>query len=114
MSDADKGGDEIGSLADEASKLLGVLSGWAREHAGEAGEGFSGLAAQTAESGHHVKEHCATDSAGCTACPLCRSVHAVRQLSPEVMAHLAAAATSLAHAAAALVSTHVPRDDDRG
>ena len=58
-------------------------------------------------------------------CPLCRTVHAVRQLNPDVKTHLAAAASSLAQAAAALMSTpaprrtdhdgveHIPLDDDR-
>ena len=38
-------------------------------------------------------------------CPLCRTVSAVRQVSPEVTAHLSAAATSLAQAAAAFLAT---------
>jgi hypothetical protein len=38
-------------------------------------------------------------------CPVCRAVHAVRQLSPEVRAHLTTAVTSLAHAATAIMAT---------
>ena len=104
MSDA-ADAHEVGSLGDEAAKLLGALSGWAREHANEAGEGLSGFAAHAAASAHDLNEHLATGAPECTVCPVCRTVHAVRQLSPEVKAHLATAMTSLAHAAAALLST---------
>lgn len=96
---------EVGSLADEAAKLLGALSGWARDHVGEAGEGLSGLAAQAAASAHDLDEHLATGSTECTVCPICRTVHAVRQLSPEVTGHLTTAVTSLAQAFSALLAT---------
>lgn len=104
---------DVGSLGEEAAKLLGALSGWAREHAGDAGEGLSGLAAQAAASAHDLNEHLATGSAECTVCPVCRTVHAVRQLSPEVRAHLTTAVTSLAQAAAALLaaSQSAPAED---
>ena len=103
MTDAER--DEVGSLGEEAAKLLGALSGWAREHGVEAGDGLSGLASQAAASAHELNDHLATGAAECTVCPLCRTVSAVRQASPEVTAHLSAAATSLAHAAAALLTT---------
>jgi hypothetical protein len=106
---------DVGSLGEEAAKLLGALSGWAREHAGDAGEGLSGLAAQAAASAHDLNEHLATGSAECTVCPVCRTVHAVRQLSPEVTAHLGAAMTSLAQAAAAVMATtHAGASQDGG
>jgi len=104
----------VGSLGDEAAKLLGALSGWAREHAGEAGDGLSGLAAHAAASAHDLNEHLATGAAECTVCPVCRTVHAVRQLSPEVKAHLTTALTSLAHAAAAIMATADPRSEGPG
>lgn len=104
MTDAG-GADEVGSLGEEAAKLLGALSGWAREQATEAGDGLSGFAAHAAAAAHDVNEHLATGAAECTVCPLCRTVHAVRQLSPEVKAHLTTAVTSLAHAAAAVMAT---------
>jgi hypothetical protein len=105
---------EVGSLAEEAAKLFGALSGWARDHAGEASDSLSGLASQAASAAHGVGEHLATGSAECTVCPLCRTVHAVRQLSPEVKAHLSVAAGSLAQAAAAILATHhdAPDRDD--
>ena len=108
MSDAGDGTHDVGSLADEAAKLFGAFSSWAREHTGEAGEGLSSMAAQAAAAAHEVDDHLATGSAECTVCPICRTVHAVRQLSPEVKAHLASAATSLAHAATSLMATTVP------
>lgn len=113
MTDAGDAHD-VGSLGEEAAKLLGALSGWAREHAGDAGEGLSGLAAQAAASAHDLNEHLATGSTECTVCPVCRTVHAVRQLSPEVKTHLTIAVTSLAKATAAIMATTAPgtpRDD---
>lgn len=104
MTDAGDAHD-VGSLGEEAAKLLGALSGWAREHAGDAGDGLSGLAAQAAASAQDLNEHLATGSTECTVCPVCRTVHAVRQLSPEVTAHLTSAVSSLAQAAAALLAT---------
>lgn len=107
MSDAD-GGHDVGSLGEEAAKLLGTLSGWAREHAGEAGEGLSGLAAQAAAAAHDLDDHVATGSAECTVCPVCRTIHALRRLSPEVTVHLTSAASSLVQAAAAFMATVEP------
>ena len=67
--------------------------------------GSAGLASQAAASLHDINEHLATGSAECTYCPVCRTVHAVRQTSPEVRAHLAQAASSLMHAAAGMLAT---------
>ena len=99
---------DVGSLGEEAAKLLGALSGWAREHAGDAGEGLSGLAAQAAAAVHDLDDHLATESVECTVCPVCRTIHAARRLSPEVTAHLSSAAASLVQAAAALMATTGP------
>ena len=110
MSEASDGA-EVGSFAEEAGKLFGALSGWAREHAGEAGEGLTGLAEQAAASAHELNDHLSTGAAECTVCPICRGVHAVRQLSPEVKDHLASAAASLVQAAATLMATQVPEDE---
>ncbi len=107
MSDASDAHD-VGSLGEEAAKLLGALSGWARDAAGDAGDGLSGFAEQAASTAHDLNEHLATGSAECTVCPVCRTVHAVRQLSPEVKAHLTTAMASLAQAAAAIMATPGP------
>ena len=76
----------VGSVGDEAAKLLGALAGWAGEHARE------------------VNEHIATGDAECLYCPICRTVHAVRQANPEVRAQLADAAATFLQTAAGLLS----------
>ncbi len=100
----------IGSVGDEAAKLLGALSDWARDQGSDVGQGLGGLASHAAASMNDINEHLATGSAECTFCPVCRTVHAVRQTSPEVRAHLTAAASSLLHAAAGFLATLPPPD----
>jgi len=78
--------EPVGSVGDEAAKLLGALAGWAGDHARE------------------VNEHLATGDAECLYCPICRTVHAVRQASPEVRTQLAEAASTFLQAAAGLLS----------
>jgi hypothetical protein len=78
--------EPVGSVGDEAAKLLGALAGWAGDQARE------------------VNDHLATGDAECLYCPLCRTVHAVRQASPEVKAQLAEAASTFLQAAAGLLS----------
>jgi hypothetical protein len=105
------GADEpVGSAADEAVKLFGALSDWARDHGSDLGQGLSGLATHAVSAAQQVDEHLATGSAECTFCPICRTVHVVRQTSPEVRAHLASAAASLMQAAAGMLATAVPND----
>ncbi|WP_300676378.1 DUF5304 family protein [Nocardioides sp.] len=78
-------GDPVGSAAEEALRLVGALAGWASEQVGTA------------------NEHLATGSAECTVCPICRTVHAVREVSPEVRDHLVAAGASLIQALTGLI-----------
>ena len=104
--------EEVGTVTEEAAKLFGALSEWARDHGSELGLGVAGLAGQAASSARAIDEHLATGSAECTYCPICRTVHAIRQTSPEVRAQLSTAATSLLRAAAGLLATAVP--DERG
>jgi len=78
--------EPVGSVGDEAAKLLGALAGWAGDHARE------------------VDEHLATGDAECLYCPICRTVHAVRSASPEVKAQLASAASTFLQAAAGLLA----------
>lgn len=99
---------EVGSAAEEAAKLFGALSDWARDHGSDLSSGLSGMAAQAAASARDVNEHLATGSAECTWCPVCRTVHVLRQASPEVRTHLAVAAASLMQAAAGILATAVP------
>jgi hypothetical protein len=105
----DPGGrDHVGSVSEEALKLFGALSDWARDHGSDLGQGLSGFADQAAASAREVNEHLSTGAPECTYCPICRAVHAVRQTSPEVRAHLAVAASSLLQAAAGMLATAVP------
>lgn len=109
MTDTDDGRDPgVGSLAEETAKLLGALNGWARDQGDGLGDTVSGLSQHAFAAAKDANEHLATGSAECTICPVCRTVHAVRQLSPEVKAHLTTAAASLAQAAAAMLATATP------
>lgn len=79
--------DAIGSAAEEAAKLLGVLGEWARSLRDD------------------LDEHVATGAPECTYCPICRTVHVLRDAGPDVRTHLASAASSLMQAAAAVVAS---------
>ncbi|MET1059027.1 MAG: hypothetical protein ABWX84_05495 [Nocardioides sp.] len=104
-------GDEVGSLSEEAVKLLGALSGWARTHGGDLGQGLSDIASAAMQD---VDEHIATGAPECRYCPVCRVVHVVRDVSPEVRTHLMMAGANLMQAAAALMATAVQDDKSRG
>jgi hypothetical protein len=101
-------GPAVGNVGEEAAKLLGALSDWARDQGSDVGQGLGGLASQAAASMQGINDHIATGSTECTYCPICRTVHAVRETSPEVRAHLAQAASSLLQAAAGLLATIPP------
>jgi hypothetical protein len=103
-------GEPVGSVAEEAAKLLSALSGFARDHAGEYAGAAGGAAGAAHAAFQNVNEHLATGAPECTYCPICQVVHAIRTTSPEVKAHLAIAANSLVQAAAAMLATHVPDD----
>jgi hypothetical protein len=105
-------GDEpIGTVAEEAAKLLSALSGYARDQAGEYAGAASGAANTASAAFRSVNEHLATGAEECTWCPVCQVIHAVRSTSPEVKGHLAVAANALVQAAAAVLATHAPGDD---
>jgi hypothetical protein len=104
------GADEVGTVAEEAAKLLGVLSGWARHQGADVGQGMADAAQNAASAIQNVNDHFATDSQDCLYCPICRVVHVVRETSPEVRTHLAVAALNLMQAASAVLATSVPDD----
>lgn len=99
----------VGSLAEEAAKLLGALQDLTttagHEHAAAAGTALGGAAAGLRDVGEHL-----AGAPECRYCPLCRVVAAVRGTSPEVREHLATAGSALLSAAAALLATPVPDD----
>ena len=108
------GADEpVGSVTEEAVKLLHALQDWAKDSGSE----YAGAAASAAEgaasAAHRINEHVATGGAACTYCPLCRVISAVRDTSPEVKAHLSTAMTSLMQAAAGMMATPVPEPGAR-
>jgi hypothetical protein len=104
--------EAVGSVAEEAAKLLGALSEWARDHRNDYAGTAAGAAGSFAHALHDVNEHIATGSADCRYCPVCQVIHVVRQTSPEVRAHLSVAASSLMQAAAGLLATQ-PGDAGR-
>ncbi|MGI9156628.1 MAG: hypothetical protein ACR2FG_08325 [Marmoricola sp.] len=106
MSDETQGPDgpppDVGSVGEEAAKLLGALSGWTSAH------GWSS-AVETLVA--DVNDHVATGGEDCRYCPVCQLIHAARSTSPEVKEQLSTAATSLLQAAAGLLATQVPKPE---
>lgn len=108
--------EPIGSVGEEAAKLFAALSGWAQEHQSGAGggdpaaggAGGGGAAASIAGLFEEVNEHIATGGAECRYCPICLAISFVRETSPEVKAHLAAAAGSFMQAAAGFMAGQAP------
>jgi hypothetical protein len=119
--------EEVGGVGEEAAKLLGALSDWARDATGAPvagpqpgvasgarwGEALSGLAEHAAAKVSEIDAHVATGSATCSWCPVCRTAHAVRRTSPEVRTHLATAASSFLQAMVGLLATVPPPDAGR-
>jgi hypothetical protein len=94
--------EPVGSVAEEAAKLIGALSGWAREQ----GDGAAAMADSLADSlAGELHDHIATGSPECAWCPVCRTVAAIRQTSPEVRAHLTSAASSLLMAVSGMMAS---------
>ena len=93
MSEESEDGPEVGAVGEEAAKLFGALADWAREH----GPSLAGFPPD-------LDEHLATGAPECTYCPICRTVHVLREAGPEVRQHLAIAAASLMQAAAGVLN----------
>jgi hypothetical protein len=106
--DGPQPGDEqpVGSVGEEAAKLFGALSDWAKEQGSDYAGTAAGAGTAFAAAVQDVGEHVATGSQDCRYFPVCQVIHAVRQTSPEVRTHLAVAASSLMQAAAGLLATH--------
>lgn len=110
-----EGGPErpaVGSVAEEAAQLFAALAGLAKGQGSEYAGAAAGAASAASDAFRNVNEHLATGAQDCTYCPVCQVIHAVRSTSPEVKAHLALAASSLVQAAAGVLATHVPSDQE--
>jgi hypothetical protein len=81
-----------GSIGEEAVKLAEAVQDWLGERTG--GGASDAWAAATAPD--------AFETAECRVCPICRAMHFVSSMQPDVFAHLADAATSLAAAVRAM------------
>ncbi|MGH8891913.1 MAG: hypothetical protein ACRDWY_01180 [Actinomycetes bacterium] len=80
-----------GTLAEEAAKLAEVAQSWLRERSGQASDDPWAAATAGEDAGSE-----------CIGCPVCRAKRFVRDLNPEVLAHLSDAAGSLAAAVHAM------------
>jgi hypothetical protein len=118
------GEEQVGSVGEEAAKLLGALQDWARDtgsaHVGGVGAMAEDLGAQVRDLGAHVGH-----GEDCRYCPVCQAIRVFRETSPEVKQHLATAAGSLAQAVSLYLSAsakgeseptaapqHIDLDDD--
>lgn len=99
---------DVGSLGEEAARLVEALAHWAGERGDDVGEAVADAADSVASAARDVDQHVATGAQECRYCPICRIVHAVRETNPEVKAHLATAAHSLLAAAASILATSMP------
>jgi hypothetical protein len=101
--------DQIGSVGEEAAKLLAALQDWARqsgqEHAAQASSAAGGVAASLRGVNEHVGH-----GPDCRYCPVCQAINLVRETSPEVRQHLALAASSLLQAVQGMLASQVPED----
>ena len=105
--------EPVGSLAEEAARLMHALKDWAEDRGGEYAGATAAAAAGAADAAHQWREHVADGGTECTLCPVCRVIAAVRGTSPEVRQHLSAAASSLMQAAAGMMATEVPETAPR-
>ena len=90
-----------GSLSEEAGKLAEILEAWlagARQSAG------AWAAAEPTGEGESLH------SPECRVCPICRAMHFVTTMQPDVFAHLADAVTSLAAAVRAMGEAEAGED----
>lgn len=104
----DGGNESIGSLGEEATKLLLALQGWAKTSGSDYADATAGAATHAASVLGEVNEHIATGGEDCRYCPLCRAISTVRETSPEVKEHLSSAASSLLQAVAGVMDTRIP------
>ena len=105
--------EQVGSLGDEAAKLMTALQGWACEHGEDYANAAAGAASGAASSMDSINEHIATGGTDCKYCPICQVIAAVRETSPEVKQHFASAASSFVQALAGILATQMPDQNRR-
>jgi hypothetical protein len=102
---ADSGEREpIGTVGEEAAKLLVALQGWTREHLADASRAASDLGSSYISDG----------SAACRVCPVCQLIAFVRGVNPESLEQMSHAAGSMLNALAGLVDAAHRSDTRRG
>lgn len=79
---------EVGSVGEEAARLLEAFQEWVRGHPGPVADGATG------------------EPVTCRLCPFCRLLSLARGAQPETFEHLIAAADSLAAAARSVIESH--------
>lgn len=89
------GHEQVGSVGEEAAKLLSALQGWARDHVADYSRSAGGLG-----SGY-----IADGSAACKVCPVCQVIALVRGVNPESVEQLGHAAGSMLSALSGLVES---------
>jgi hypothetical protein len=103
-------GDQVGSVGEEAAKLLGALQDWARDTgSAQLGAVAGDLGAQARDLGAHVAH-----GEDCRYCPVCQAIRVFRETSPEVKQHLATAAGSLAQAVSLYLNASTGDQADEG
>ncbi len=92
--------DPVGSLAEEAAKLIVAIQGWA--------EGVQAATEPEAGSQHDPEHSHDPVSAECRFCPFCTAVRLARATTPEVRDHFSSAVSSLALAVKGLLDDPPP------
>jgi bacterioferritin-associated ferredoxin len=106
--------DDVGSVAEEAAKLLAALQGWAREAGGSRAAQGEAAASAMADRLKEVNDHLG-HGPDCRYCPICQTISFFRETSPEAREKITTAAisamTSMAEALAALFPPPEPGTD---
>jgi len=91
--------DPVGSLAEEAAKLIAAVQGWTHEM-------------RDRDSDDHAHDHDPDElSLECRYCPVCNVARLAKAATPEVRDHLASAGLSLALAFKELMDNVAPRPE---
>lgn len=99
--------EPVGSLVEEAAKLLEAL----REQSHQQASGAGGFADGVSALWRDLNEHLANGE-NCRYCPVCQLIGVLRE--PEVRSHLTSAAGSLTAALASALATRVPDQQPPG